>query len=132
MQKYMTEKSKILIVDDKVENLVAFKKILEDVDAEVITKTNGNDALKTLLNYSFALIILDVMMPVMDGFEFIEELKKNPEHRPIPIVVVTAKDLTSADRLRLNGGIEKLIEKKSLIQEDLLEEIRQTLESHTS
>ena len=41
------------------------------------------------------------MMPEMDGFEFIEELKKKPEHRPIPIVVVTSKDLTQADRLPL-------------------------------
>jgi CheY-like chemotaxis protein len=43
------------------------------------------------------------MMPEMDGFEFIEELKKNLEHRSIPIVVLTSKDLTQADRLALNG-----------------------------
>ena len=71
-------------------------------------------------------------MPEMDGFEFIEELKKNPEHRPIPIVVVTSKDLTQADRLRLNGGVAKLIEKKSFIHDDLLSEIRSTLATHPS
>ncbi len=49
-----------------------------------------------------------------------EELKKNPEHRPIPIVVVTSKDLTQADRVRLNGGVAKLIEKKSFVHDDLL------------
>ena len=58
-------------------------------------------------------IFLDLMMPEMDGFEFIEELKKKPEHRPIPIVFVTSKDLTQADRLPLNGGIAKLIDKKN-------------------
>jgi len=72
------------------------------------------------------------MMPEMDGFEFIEELKKNPEHRPIPIVVVTSKNLTQADRLRLNGGVAKLIEKKSFVHGELLSEIRSTLEAHPS
>ena len=72
------------------------------------------------------------MMPEMDGFEFIEELKKNPEHRPIPIVVVTSKDLRQADRLPLNGGVAKLIEKKSFVHNDLLSEIRSTLETHHS
>ena len=69
-------------------------------------------------------------MPVMNGFEFIEELRKTPEWRTIPIVVITAKDLTHADRLRLNGGVEKLIEKKSLDQNDLFTEIRNILEEH--
>ena len=50
----------------------------------------------------------------MDDFEFIEELKNNPEHRPIPIVVVTSKDLTQADRLPLNRGVAKLIGKNPL------------------
>ena len=90
----MTEKSKILIVDDKVENLVAFKKILEDVDAEVITKTNGNDALKTLLNYSFALIILDVMMPEMDGYELAELIRGQRETNATPLIFLTAMDST--------------------------------------
>jgi CheY-like chemotaxis protein len=72
------------------------------------------------------------MMPVMDGFEFIEELRKTPEWRSIPIVVITSKELTQADRLRLNGGVQKLIEKKSLDQNDLFKEIRDVLETHSS
>jgi CheY-like chemotaxis protein len=72
------------------------------------------------------------MMPVMDGFEFIEELRKTPEWRSIPIVVITSKELTQADRLRLNGGVQKLIEKKSLDQNDLFKEIRDVLEAHSS
>jgi CheY-like chemotaxis protein len=68
----------------------------------------------------------------MDDFEFIEELKNNPEHRPIPIVVVTSNDLTQADRLPLNGGMAKLIEKKSFVHDNLHSEIRSTLETHHS
>ena len=59
-------------------------------------------------------------MPKMNGFEFNEELKKNSEHRPIPIVVVTSKDLTQADRLTLNVGMSKFIEKKSFVHDDHL------------
>ena len=72
------------------------------------------------------------MMPVMDGFEFLEELRKSPEGRAIPIVVITSKDLTTADRRRLNGGVEKLIEKKSLDQNDFLKEVRDMLEPQPS
>jgi CheY-like chemotaxis protein len=54
------------------------------------------------------------MMPVMDGLKFLEELIKSPEGQAIPIMVITSKKITHADRLLLNGGIEKLIENKSL------------------
>ena len=93
---------------------------------------NGKIALERVQEKSPGVIFLDLMMPEMDGFEFIEELKKNPEHRPIPIVVVTSKDITQADRLRLNGGVAKLIEKKSFVHDDLLSEIRSTLNTHSS
>ena len=72
------------------------------------------------------------MIPEMNDFEFNEELKKNPENRPIPIVVITSKDLTQADRLPLNRGVAKLIGKKSFVHDDLLSEIRSTLETHHS
>jgi CheY-like chemotaxis protein len=58
--------------------------------------------------------------------------EKPPEWRSIPIVVITSKELTQADRLRLNGGVQKLIEKKSLDQNDLFKEIRDVLEAHSS
>ena len=72
------------------------------------------------------------MMPVMDGFEFLEELRKSPEGRAIPIMVITLKELTYSDQLRLNGGVEKLIEKKSLDQNGFLKEVRDILEPHPS
>ncbi|MZG53909.1 MAG: response regulator [Nitrospinae bacterium] len=132
MKKYRWDSGSALVVEDDPETRKMLCSILEEYGLKIQEAENGEIALQRVQEKIPGVIFLDLMMPVMDGFEFIEELKKNPEHRPIPIVVVTAKDLTSADRLRLNGGIEKLIEKKSLIQEDLLEEIRQTLESHTS
>src|ERR1700726_1290289 len=56
-------------------------------------------------------IILDLMMPKMDGFEFLDELRSRPHWQDIPVVIITAKDLTEEDRERLNGGVERIIRK---------------------
>jgi len=56
-------------------------------------------------------IILDLMMPEMDGFEFMDKLRGRPDWQDIPVVVITAKDLTEEDRDRLNGGVERIIQK---------------------
>ena len=56
-------------------------------------------------------IILDLMMPTMDGFEFMNQLRVRPDWQDIPVVVITAKDLTEEDRNRLNGGVERIIQK---------------------
>lgn len=66
------------------------------------------------------LILLDLMMPEMDGFQFIEELRKQAAWRSIPIIVVTAKDVTEEDRLRLNGYVEKILQKGAYSGEALL------------
>jgi hypothetical protein len=69
------------------------------------------------------------MILVMGGLKFLEELIKIQEGRAIPIMVITSKEITHADRLLLNGGIEKLTEKKSLVQNGFLKEVRDMLES---
>jgi len=132
MKKYRWDSGSALVVEDDIGTRKLLCSMLEEYGLNIQEAENGKVALERVQEKSPGVIFLDLMMPEMDGFEFIEELKKNPEHRPIPIVVVTSKDLTSADRLRLNGGIEKLIEKKSFIHDDLLTEIRQTLDAHTS
>ena len=71
------------------------------------------------------MIVLDLMMPEMDGFEFLEEMRRKAEWRAIPVVVVTARDLTDADRLRLNGNIERIIQKTN--RDDMLREVRNVL-----
>ena len=68
-------------------------------------------------------------MPVMDGLKFLEEQIKSLEGQAIPIMVIALKEITHADRLLLNGGIEKLIEKKSLDQNGFLKEVRDMLKS---
>ncbi len=72
-------------------------------------------------------VLLDLMMPEMDGFQFIDELRRTPAWRLIPIIVVTAKDLTDEDRKHLNGYVEGILEKGAYNGEDLLKEVRREL-----
>jgi two-component system cell cycle response regulator len=81
---------KILIVDDRIENLVALEKTLADLDAEIIRATSGEEALACLLEHAVALILLDVQMPDMDGFETAALIRSNDDTRYIPIIFVTA------------------------------------------
>ena len=86
----MYDKPKILIVDDRKENLLALKTVLDEVDADIIEATNGNDALAATLNYVFALAILDVQMPGMDGYELAEYMNGDPVTQKVPIIFLTA------------------------------------------
>ncbi|MGR3220720.1 MAG: response regulator [Candidatus Anammoxibacter sp.] len=84
------EQSKILIVDDKPENLFALGTTLQVLDAVVIKASGGNDALKATLNNDFALIVIDVQMPEMDGYELAEILRGRDETKNIPIIFLSA------------------------------------------
>ncbi len=85
-----TDKMNILVVDDKPANLLALRKILAKPGLNIIEATSGNDALALLLEHDFALILLDVQMPDMDGFETAEIIRGNAETKNIPIIFVTA------------------------------------------
>ncbi|MFQ5685224.1 MAG: response regulator, partial [Candidatus Scalindua sp.] len=80
----------ILTVDDKPANLLALRKVLGRPGLNIIEATSGNDALALMLEYDFALILLDVQMPDMDGFETAELMRGNEETKHIPIIFVTA------------------------------------------
>jgi len=88
----MTESApvKILIVDDREENLFAMESLLESQDLSIITARSGNEALGILLDQQVALILLDVQMPVMNGFETAELIRGSSRTRQIPIIFVTA------------------------------------------
>jgi len=132
MKKYKWDSGSALVVEDDTSTRKMLCKMLEDYGLNVAEAGNGRIALERVQEKPPGVIFLDLMMPVMNGFEFIEELRKTPEWRSIPIVVITSKELTHADRIRLNGGVQKLIEKKSLEQNDLFKEIRDILETHPS
>ena len=84
------DKAKILIVDDLVENLYSLEQIIESEDREIITATSGNEALKLARTHEFALIITDVQMPEMNGFEFIEIFRSKKVNKHVPVIFATA------------------------------------------
>ncbi len=85
-----SQKSNILVVDDRHENLLALEKLLNGPDLNIMKATSGNDALALVLEYDFALVLLDVQMPEMDGFETAELMKGSEKTRDIPIIFLTA------------------------------------------
>ena len=82
----------VLIVDDQPENLLALRAVLDPVNVNVIEAGSGEEALKRLLHDDFAVILLDVQMPEMDGFETAELIKRRSKTQDIPIIFLTAID----------------------------------------
>jgi CheY-like chemotaxis protein len=76
------------------------------------------------------LILLDLLMPGMDGFEFSLIVGRSPHWRRIPVVILTAKDITAEDRMRLNGYVERILQKGALSQDELMEAIRRAVDTH--
>ena len=121
--------AKILIVDDKVENLVALEAILEDIeDIEFIRASSGLEALEASLKHEFALILIDVQMPEMDGFETIEMLKKTKRGRYVPVIFVSAiyKDDYYKIQGVKSGGVDFIT--KPVVDEILMGKVKVFLE----
>jgi CheY-like chemotaxis protein len=97
---------------------------LEKAGWTVSEAGNGQEALDQLVLRTPDLILLDLMMPVMDGFSFLAEMRIRPEWQHIPVIVVTAKDLTSDDREKLSGMVDQVLEKSPYSRDELLEHIR--------
>jgi CheY-like chemotaxis protein len=112
---------KVLLIDDDDTMRRGMRLMLEPAGWEVTEAENGQAGLARLAEARPDAIILDLMMPEMDGFEFLEEIGCQPEWRDIPVVVVTSKDLTVEDRNRLNGGVERIIQKTD--RDEMLREV---------
>jgi hypothetical protein len=127
LERYAVEgvERRALVVDDKAENRELLRRALENEGWQVSEAENGRVALANVAEHAPSLILLDLMMPVMDGFEFVMEMRKRNASRAIPIVVVTAKDVTEEDRQRLNGDVVGLIQKGGLDRETMLALLRE-------
>ena len=107
----MTENVALLLVDDRPENLVALEAVLGNQGLDLVKATSGNDALRHTLKRDFALVLLDVQMPGMDGFETAELMRSNPKTRHLPIIFVTAgmKDIQLQFKGYELGAVDYLI-----------------------
>ena len=99
--------------------------ILQQADWVVTEATNGQDALESITRCQPSLILLDLLMPVMDGFQVVTELQKHQDWKKIPVVVVSAKDLTKEDLERLQGQVTMILQKGSFSRDDLVNTLRE-------
>ncbi|MNI07761.1 Response regulator PleD [compost metagenome] len=128
---YISERqsNSVLVIEDDRMTSQMMTRMLEKEGYRVTRADNGQFALQCVAQAIPHLILLDLMMPQMDGFEFVTELRKQEEWRSIPIVVVTAKHITEEDRSRLNGFVNNIVQKGDLHREALLREIRHLIAS---
>jgi signal transduction histidine kinase/DNA-binding response OmpR family regulator len=115
---------KVLVVDDDPQIREILSRTLEREGWTSCTAQNGSEALRRVREDKPEIILLDLMMPVMDGFQFLEELRKNEAARSIPVVVITAMSLTNNDRQRLNGQVQQILQKAAYTPDQLLTEVR--------
>jgi hypothetical protein len=119
---------RVLVVEDDDSARALIRRALEAEGWEVDEAENGRVALDLLDGSRHALVLLDLMMPEMDGFEFLEAVRGGADPSAVPIVVITAKELTEDDRLRLNGGVERIVQKGS--RDRFLREVRDLVALH--
>ncbi len=115
--------SSILIVDDDPQNIRLVKAMLKPFNMEIMVAEGGKAGLEMALKKKPDLIILDLMMPDVDGFEVVSKLRDDPAGAQIPILIYTAKNVTSEDRERLQGNIQTIIQKGDFGKDRFLEMI---------
>ncbi|HXJ84144.1 MAG TPA: response regulator [Candidatus Methylomirabilis sp.] len=113
----------LLVIEDDDDTRAVMRQALAGDGWKVTEAENGRVALDRLARARPDAIVLDLVMPELDGFEFLAEFRRHAEWRGIPVLVVTAADLSAADRQRLNGAVERVIQKGGDSRDDLLREV---------
>ena len=128
LQPYCTDSSprSVLVVEDNTENREMICRQLTKAGWRVVEAENGLKALEVMQTEQPGVILLDLMMPEMDGFEFIRELRHHPQWQGLPVIVLTAKDLTLEEREWLDGQTQRIYQKGAGTRQ-LLDEIRTLL-----
>jgi PAS domain S-box-containing protein len=130
IDKYRTEQKSelsVLVIEDDLNTRAMLKRMLEKENCIVSEAQDGQVALELMVDQLPQVILLDLMMPNSDGFEFIHLLRLRYNTPSIPIIIITAKDLTNADCIRLSGSVQKILQKTNYSYTQLLEEIVQRL-----
>jgi signal transduction histidine kinase/DNA-binding response OmpR family regulator len=118
---------RVLVVDDDPEARAMLAKILKEEHAEVVGAASGDEAMTLIAQAPPDLVLLDLMMPGMSGFEMVARLRAQPGGASIPVMIVSAKELTAEDVLTLNGHVQRFVAKGSIEPEGLTNAVRQLL-----
>ncbi|TMG32967.1 MAG: response regulator [Chloroflexi bacterium] len=121
------EGKRVLVVDDDAEARTMLAKILNEERADVVLATGGDEAMSLIAQAPPDLVLLDLMMPGMSGFEMVARLRAQPAGASIPVMIVSAKELTAEDVLTLNGHVQRFVAKGSIEPEGLTNAVRQLL-----
>jgi CheY-like chemotaxis protein len=117
----------VLVVDDNVKAVELLATVLEAEGYRVLRAYGGAEAIEATRAAPPDLMILDLMMPEVSGFEVARALRESEDTARIPILVLTAKDLTTEDHARLNGDVSAILAKASFSRSDLLAEVRRAI-----
>ena len=127
--KSVSDLESILVVEDDPGIREMLCRQIRKADWQVIEAENGKEALHMLDKHLPKLILSDLMMPEMDGFELVHRLKQHDRWRNIPVIILTAKSITSEDRQKLNGEVNQIFEKGSYNRSELFEELNRLLDN---
>ena len=122
----ITDHTALVVEDDSRTREILCRAMLK-AGWKVIEAANGREAMEKIENGLPGLVMLDLMMPQMDGFEFMHEFRSRPDTADIPVIVITAKDLTKSDREVLSGRVTQILRKGSYRMEELIFEVRKFL-----
>ena len=117
-------RAQVLVVDDDPKTRDMLRRTLQKAGCTVAEAANGSEAIEALERATPGLVLLDLMMPGMDGFEVLERLQGEETWREVPVIIVTAKDLTREDVERLNGRVVKMLQKGAYQRRDLVRDIQ--------
>jgi threonine synthase len=116
---------RVAIVEDTLEARRLIRRILQSQgNFTILEADNGRDGLAMIQRELPDLIILDLMMPGLDGFAVLEKLRSKQETATIPVIVTTAKELTPEEKERLGGQIQSLLQKGDFLNDEFLEEVK--------
>ncbi len=117
----------VLVVDDDAALRDLQRRGLEKAGLRVVEADNGRLAMDLIRTQVPSAIVLDLLMPEMDGFAVIAELRANDAWKSIPVIVVTARDISAADRATLNGNVQRILQKSGYSLDDLVVTVREAV-----
>ena len=118
----------VMIVDDNNFELNQMSSIIKSEKIDTILASTGGQCLSMLEDEIPDILVLDLMMPGMDGFDVLDKIRKKKETNDLPVIIVTAKDLTVEDRSRLSGQISSVVAKSDTTQSDLYKEVKRIID----